>query len=176
MTQLTPPPQYDSIQPSVLPADEAPTSQPVPPAPQPYPYYGYPQPAGQVDQTPPAPVGQPYPYYQYPQQAAPVEQTPPAPVGQPYQYYQYPSAPARQASNGLGTAGLVTGIIGLVLFWVPVLDVMLGVLATTFGGIGYNKVRQGTATNGGSALAGLVMGAVTLVVAIAFTIWALATG
>ncbi len=138
----------------------------------PPPQYGGYQPTGTpIEQPPPPPVAPP-PYQEMPA----AQYGPPPPPPQPYQYYQYPTAQARPSGNALGTAGLVTGIIGLVLFWVPILDVILGVLATTFGGIGYNKVRQGSATNGGSALAGLVMGAVTLVVGITFTIWALATG
>lgn len=145
MTQLTPPPQYGDYQPTATPIEQPPPPPPPPMAPPPQPYQG--GPAAQFGPPPP----------------------------QPYQYYQYPTAQARPSGNALGTAGLVTGIIGLVLFWVPFLDVILGVLATTFGGIGYNKVRNGSATNGGSALAGIVMGAVTLVVGIAFTIWAMAT-
>jgi hypothetical protein len=62
------------------------------------------------------------------------------------------------ASNGMGTAGLVLGIIGLVLSWVPAWGLLLGVLAATFGAIGYSKARRGMATNSGSAIAGLVMG------------------
>ncbi len=58
----------------------------------------------------------------------------------------------------MGSAGLILGIVGLLLIWVPGLDLLLGVLATTFSAIGYADVRRGTATNGGAAMVGLVLG------------------
>ena len=79
------------------------------------------------------------------------------------------SYPVQQpaVSNGLGTTALVLGIVGLVLFWVPGLNLVLGVLAATFGAIGVTKARNHTATNEGSAMAGVVLGIVTLVGSVA---------
>lgn len=57
--------------------------------------------------------------------------------------------------NGLGTASLVLGIIGL-LFG----GCILGPLAIIFGGIGISRANQGQATNKGVAIAGLVLGIV----------------
>ena len=89
----------------------------------------------------------------------------PPPGYPPAGYGQGPYGPAGygpRPQNGLGTAGMVLGIIGLVFFWNPVLCVILSVLAVIFGGVGLSRARQGTATNRGTAMAGLVMGIVGL--------------
>ncbi|MFF3415576.1 hypothetical protein ACFYW9_12875 [Streptomyces sp. NPDC002698] len=124
----------------------------------------------------------------YPQ-PFPGEPVPPPPIapGGPglaygYGYPQYPGAPAGAVhpgvpgygwpvtgpmpSNGLGTAGLVLGIIAAVLFVVWPLAIVLGVLAVVFGLIGGAKARRGEATNPGQALAGVILGAVGLVLAV----------
>ncbi|MGW3912467.1 DUF4190 domain-containing protein [Streptomyces sp. NPDC005070] len=121
---------------------------------------------------------------------SPGEPVPPPPIapggpGLPYGYGypQYPGFPAGAAhpgapgygwplsrpmpSNGLGTAGLVLGIIAAVLFIVWPLAIVLGVLAVIFGLIGGAKARRGEATNSGQALAGVICGAVGLVLAVA---------
>ncbi|MFF2367124.1 DUF4190 domain-containing protein [Streptomyces sp. NPDC058122] len=125
----------------------------------------------------------------YPQ-PSPGEPVPPPPIapggpGLPYGhgYPQYPGFPAGAAhpgapgygwplsrpmpSNGLGTAGLVLGIIAAVLFIVWPLAIVLGVLAVIFGLVGGAKARRGEATNAGQALAGVICGAVGLVLAVA---------
>ncbi len=73
------------------------------------------------------------------------------------------AAPAR---NGFGVAALVLGIIGAVFSWIPVLGGILAVLAIVFGALGFHRARTGTATNLGVAIAGLVLGAVALVIQI----------
>ncbi|MET8829173.1 DUF4190 domain-containing protein [Streptomyces sp. NPDC004610] len=103
----------------------------------------------------------PPPGYGYPSPAYP----PAPPVG-------YPQAPAGyvvavQPSNGLGTTGLVLGIIGVVCsvtFFLWFLGVILGILAIIFGAIGRGKANRGEATNRGAATAGLVCGIVATVV------------
>ncbi|MFE4700744.1 DUF4190 domain-containing protein [Streptomyces sp. NPDC056738] len=125
----------------------------------------------------------------YPQ-PSPGEPVPPPPIapggpGLPYGYGypQYPGFPAGGAypgapgygwpvgqpmpSNGLGTAGLVLGIIAAVLFIVWPLAIVLGVLAVIFGLVGGAKARRGEATNAGQALAGVICGAVGLLLAVA---------
>lgn len=74
--------------------------------------------------------------------------------------------------NGLGTAALVLGIIGLVLFWTIVLGFVLGILALVFGIIGRKRANRREATNGGSALAGAILGGL----AVAGTIAIIAAG
>ena len=74
-----------------------------------------------------------------------------------------------QARNGLGIAALTLGIIGAVsgiiplLFW---LAGILGILATVFGMIGRGRAKRGEATNKGQATAGLVLGIISLVLAV----------
>lgn len=70
---------------------------------------------------------------------------------------------ARQPDNGLGVAALVLGIVGSVLSITLFFGVICGVLAIIFGAIGRGKVSSGHATNGGQALAGLILGGVALV-------------
>ncbi|WP_406374696.1 DUF4190 domain-containing protein [Streptomyces sp. NBC_00647] len=129
----------------------------------------------------------------YPQ-PAPGEHVPPPPIAPDgpgrlpygYGYPQYGAAPAGFAhpgapgygwplmqpmpSNGMGTAGLVLGIIAAVLFCVWPLAIVLGILAVIFGLIGRGKARRGEATNPGQALAGVICGAVGVALAIALLV------
>jgi heme/copper-type cytochrome/quinol oxidase subunit 2 len=75
-----------------------------------------------------------------------------------------PSPP--QVSNGMGRAGLLLAIGGLVLFWIPMVYPTVGVLAITLSAIGYSRARNGAATNGKSAMLGLVLGILSLVLPI----------
>lgn len=106
-----------------------------------YPVSGYPQ---------PSPAGyQPAPGY-------------PLPPGYPGPGYGF--GPALR--NGIGTAGLVLGIIGLVFCWFVWVGVALCVLAVIFGGVGLGRAARGEANNRGSAMAGLVLGIIGLALAI----------
>lgn len=87
--------------------------------------------------------------------------------GQPYAAPGY-GAPVVAVRNGLGTAALVLGILSIPGAFTVIGGVLLGILAIIFGAIGRSRAKRGTATNGGSALAGLITGAVGLVLAIAF--------
>lgn len=71
-------------------------------------------------------------------------------------------AQASMPDNALGTAALVLGIVGTVFSPTILFGVILGVLAIVLGAIGRNKAKTGLATNGGQALAGLVLGGVAL--------------
>ncbi|MBR0460530.1 DUF4190 domain-containing protein [Candidatus Saccharibacteria bacterium] len=77
---------------------------------------------------------------------------------------------ASQGGTGLTTAGLVLGIIGVVFAFVPVVNIFvaypLGALAIIFGAIGMYK------KHGGKAIAGLVLGIASIVVAILMNILA----
>lgn len=66
-------------------------------------------------------------------------------------------------SNGMGVTGLVTGIIGACLAWVPGLGFILGVLGIVFGSIGWYYATQDRATNKGMSIAGLVLGTFAVV-------------
>ncbi|MEU6810672.1 DUF4190 domain-containing protein [Streptomyces sp. NPDC046831] len=120
---------------------------------------------------PSQPPQQPAPGYGYPQ-AGPgygYPQTPPAhPVAPPVAYPQAPGyAMPMQPSNGMGTTGLVLGIIGLVCsltLFLWIFGVVLGILAIIFGAVGLGKANRGEATNKGAATGGLVCGILATVV------------
>jgi len=66
--------------------------------------------------------------------------------------------------NGIGTAALVLGVIGFLLA-IIVLGGLLGIVAIILGIVGLSRVRQGEATNRGSAIAGIVLGALAVLLA-----------
>jgi len=89
---------------------------------------------------------------------------------------QYPQTGGQQAvstgTNGMAVAGFVLALIGLLLCWVPVVNLFgdfLAVLGLVFGGIGMTGGRSGR----GLAIAAVVMAIVALAVsiigAVAFT-------
>jgi hypothetical protein len=87
-----------------------------------------------------------------------------APAGQERPGWPPSSAPR----NGMGTAALVLGIVGLVLLITIVLSplaVPVGIAAVVVGILGRSRARRGEATNQGSATAGIVMGALAVVAA-----------
>ena len=116
------------------------------------------QPPGQYPSQPPG---------QYPGQ--PPGQYPGQPPG------QYPASgyPAARRRNGMGTAALVLGVVALVLvlllLFSPV-GAFLGLLAVLFGILGLMRANRGEADNRGQAVAGLVTGAIALLVGVFFTI------
>ncbi|MEU1310486.1 hypothetical protein ABZ419_16540 [Streptomyces cinnamoneus] len=131
--------------------------------------YGYGQP-GPYPQQAPAPYGPgpgvgPVPYGQDPYGQGPYGQT-----GYGTGAYGYPAAaygqgwpaPVPAPNNSLGVTALVLGIVGTVLSPTVVFGVILGVLAIVFGAMGRTKAGTGEATNGGQALAGLILGGVAL--------------
>ncbi|MBZ4321748.1 DUF4190 domain-containing protein [Streptomyces huiliensis] len=129
------------------------------------PLSGYGQnPYGPPPQQPPQPPQQ-QPGYGYPGPGSqPQGVYPMAPPVQPYGVGPY-GMPA-QPSNGLGTAGMVTGIIGAVCGLLPILyffAFVLGILGIVFGGVGRSKVSKGLATNRGAATAGIVLGIIALI-------------
>ncbi|MGW1197341.1 DUF4190 domain-containing protein [Streptomyces sp. NPDC002536] len=151
---------------AVPPIPQAPTGPGTPSAYQGGPYPQYPQ-HPQHPQHPQPPYWQggiPGPHPQQPQGAYA-----PGPYG--YAQPAYGTAwgapgwqPAQRAmpDNALGTAALVLGIVGTVFAPTVLFGVILGVLAIVLGAIGRNKAKTGLATNGGQALAGLVLGGVAL--------------
>jgi hypothetical protein len=78
------------------------------------------------------------------------------PYGAPPGYGGYPQ-PSR-GTNGLAIAGLVCGIIGLLIA-----NIILGPLAIIFGGIGLSRANKG-ASGKGMAIAGIVLGIVDVVI------------
>lgn len=116
-----------------------------------------------TDQPFPTPPegGQPYqpPQYGAPQYPGPAQ----PPYGQPYGTPYAPGV-AGPKRNGMGVAALVLGILAILTGWF-VLGGVLGILAVVFGVIGRGRAKRGEADNGGLALAGLICGAIGIVIA-----------
>lgn len=143
--------------------EQSPSAPPPPPPPpnpaqqQPYPQQqGYSQQQGYPPQQ-----GYPYGYG-----AAPGGYPPP-PQGGGYGQYGggYGGYPAQSApKNGLGIASLIVAIVSLLSVFGGLL---LGIVAVVLGVMGRGRVKRGEATNGGVALAGIVLGALSILVSIA---------
>lgn len=69
------------------------------------------------------------------------------------------------ARNGAGTAALVLGIIGLLTSWMLVGGV-LGLIAIVAGFVGLGRVNRREANNRGSAMTGVVLGVLAMLVSI----------
>ena len=160
MTENPVPPGNPNFPPSApLPAAGGPPY-PYPHAPGPYapgPYAPGPYGSGGYgpDSYPPGP----YPPGPYP------GAYPPAPYGD---YYQ---GPPPAPKNGLGVAALVVAIIALIGS-VFVVGGIIGIAAVILGFIARGRAKSGEATNGGVALAGIILGVVSIIAGLAFiAIW-----
>ncbi|MFF1560210.1 DUF4190 domain-containing protein [Streptomyces sp. NPDC058279] len=81
----------------------------------------------------------------------------------------YPGHP--QPSNGLGVAAFVLGLLSLVACFTLVGPLVFGIVAVVLGALARGKAARGEATNGGLALAGLICGAVGIVLGAALTLF-----
>jgi hypothetical protein len=89
----------------------------------------------------------------------------------PQPYAGYPPPPAA-AKNGLGIGAMVVAIVGLVFCWTVVGGVILGFAAIIMGFVARGRVKRGQATNGGVAIAAIVLGCLAIVVSLVFIpIW-----
>ena len=84
----------------------------------------------------------------------------PQPEPQPVQ----PQPQPVRRRNGIGTAGLVLSIIGMALFWVPVVNVILWFLGFLFSFIGVFKRPRG------KAIAGLVISIVSVLILVVISL------
>jgi hypothetical protein len=73
-------------------------------------------------------------------------------------------------ASGSSITGLVTGIVGLVLCWVPGVGLILGIIGTTFGAIGMRQSRVFGKGGFGMAVAGLVCGILAIIAFVVFLI------
>jgi hypothetical protein len=90
----------------------------------------------------------------------------------PQPYGAHPPAPVAPRKDGLGISALIVAILGLLLSWSVVGGVVLGVVAVILGFVGRGRFKAGEASNGGVALAGIVLGALAVVVSLVFiAIW-----
>lgn len=97
----------------------------------------------------------------------PAEPATSPPPDQPAQVVYHVTQPI--PSNGLATAAMVCGIVGVVLFFTIWIGVILGILAIIFGAVGRSRAGQG-APNKGQATAGLWLGIVAVLASIVFAI------
>ena len=75
-------------------------------------------------------------------------------------------------SSGMAIAGMVCGILSLVLAVWPGVGLILGILGCVFGGNGIRLANLGTADGKGMAIAGLVTGVIGTVLGVLWTlIW-----
>ncbi|MFD3932180.1 DUF4190 domain-containing protein [Streptomyces sp. NPDC058614] len=147
------PPSWDNHNPFAPPAGHTPYPQPAP---------------GQPVPPPPiAPGGPGQPPYGYAYPAYGPQHVPyPGAPG----YGGWPAMPL-PPSNGMGIAALILGIASAALFCMWPLTIVMGILGVVFGVIGRRKAGRGQATNGGQALAGIICGAVGIVLAIALVVF-----
>lgn len=73
-----------------------------------------------------------------------------------------------QGSDGFAITSLVTGILTIITSWFWPLALILGALGITFGGISYSKKKNGM------ALAGMICGAIGLIIMIAVIVLVIA--
>ncbi|BBY29823.1 DUF4190 domain-containing protein [Mycolicibacterium sediminis] len=128
---------------------------------------GYPPPAGPEGQQPPQEPFSQQPFQQPPQG---YNGYPYGPGGYGYGYGGPP--PPAAPRNGLGITALILGIVGLLAFWSVIGGVLFGAAAVIVGIVARNRAKRGEATNGGVAIAGIALGALAVVVSIAFiAVW-----
>jgi hypothetical protein len=178
------PPTFDPAVPQyVLPQYDQPQyGQPQQPNPYAQPHNGQPQPA---DPYPQPQYGQP----QYPDPYAQSQRIPGEPYqpsviypGQPgypgsfvsgYQVPMYGGTPRQ--SNVLGLLSMIFGILSIFGLCGGFLALVLSIPAIILGVVSLRKIKQGLADNRGMAIAGISCGGVSLVLATAFVILAVAT-
>lgn len=84
----------------------------------------------------------------------------------------YGLAPPVAPKNGFGVAALVLAVVGLLGVATVFAPIALGVIAVILGAVGRGRAKRGIADNGGVAIAGIVLGALAIVVGAAFiAIW-----
>lgn len=80
---------------------------------------------------------------------------------------QPPQAPAK-GSNGLAVAGFVLGLLGLLMSWIPlvnILGIILGLIGAVLAAVGLAKSKKANAGKG-LAIAGLVLSVLAVIAAI----------
>lgn len=89
-------------------------------------------------------------------------------------YYPLPaghSMPRPAPQNGLGTAGFVLGLVGLLFSFIPLIGIIawpLVLLGVVLSGIGLSRARSGRATNTGLTIAGIACSVLGLLVCISY--------
>jgi hypothetical protein len=76
----------------------------------------------------------------------------------PYPYLQAPP------TNALAITSFVIGIVALLLCWIPLLDLVLAAPAFILGILGLSRANSTGGSGKGLAIAGLVLGAISIAV------------
>src|SRR3954453_1975211 len=106
------------------------------------------------------------PYNQQQPPGPPGSYPPPPPYGAPPPGYGgQPGGPGPN-NNTQGLVGMILGIASIPLLCCLYLGLPVGIAAVVLSYLGLNKVKAGVATNRGQALAGLICGAVAIVLGI----------
>ena len=94
---------------------------------------------------------------------------PPPGYGQAQGYGQAPGygQQTMRYGGGMATAALVLGILALILCWTVFGGIVLGIIAVVLGIIAARRASRGEAPGRGRAIAGIVTGAIGLVIAVA---------
>lgn len=82
--------------------------------------------------------------------------------GAPFPNQQIIINQTTKRGNGLGTAGFILALLGIVFCWIPVLDWILWFLGVVFSAIGVFKAPRGL------AITGLVLSFIGIIVLIVF--------
>lgn len=82
---------------------------------------------------------------------------------------EYDGEPA-PTSNGMATAAMVAGIVGLLLCWVPLIGFIILLVAIVLGVIGLSNNAAKAGVGKGAAVAGVAMGTVGIVLAIVLSL------
>ncbi|WP_250445837.1 DUF4190 domain-containing protein, partial [Actinotalea sp. C106] len=135
-----------------------------------YPQQGYPQPG----YAQPAQPQQGYPQQGYPQAGYPQAGYPQAGYGTPYGQPYAGTAPSGPSSV-LAIVSLVVAVLAILSAWVPfigILGLIGGIVAVVVGIVARRRARTGQAGGTGMALAGIIVGAVAILIGIASTAFA----
>jgi hypothetical protein len=86
----------------------------------------------------------------------------------------YPPQLVAQPRNGVGTAGFVLGLVGLLFSFIPIVGVVawpLVILGLVLSLVGFARANKGIATNKGLAVAGAVLSVLGLIVCVLWTLF-----
>ena len=84
---------------------------------------------------------------------------------QPYQQ-PYPYAPPKPPASGYAVASLVLGILSIVLWWIPIVNIIISILGLVFA-----IITKKRGNRGGMGTAGLVCSIIGTVFSLWIVIW-----
>jgi hypothetical protein len=124
-----------------------------------------PQPPEEVKYV--APEASPVPEevkYEAPEASQPIEEVKPQVIGA--------AQPPEDRASGMAISSMVVGIIGILCSWVIFFSIPLGVAALVLGILEFKKIKDGAASEKGRgmAIAGIILGGLTLAGAIIYII------